>query len=68
MPGGPADRSLLSRIVQGSKSFKPRRRLLRITGSSVTDSPLGRLITVVFLISRLIEPTRTLSPAILKMR
>ena len=68
MPGGPADRSLLSKIVQGSKFFSPRRRLLRITGSSVTVSPWGSVMVVVFLMSGLMEPTRTFSPAMLKMR
>ena len=52
MPGGPADRSLFSRMVQGSKFFSPRRRLLRTTGSSVTVSPLGSSIVVGFLIVR----------------
>ncbi|MNV73884.1 hypothetical protein D3C71_1670560 [compost metagenome] len=61
-------RSLFSRMVQGSKSLRPRRRLVRTTGSSVTVSPLGNSISVGFLISGLMEPTRTLSPAMLKMR
>ena len=63
MPGTPALKSLLSRMVQGSKFFSPRRRLLRITGSSVTVSPLGNSTVVVCLISGSIEPMRTLRPA-----
>src|SRR3989344_3877206 len=42
--------------------------VVRTTGSSVTVSPLGSSISVGFLISGLMEPTRTLSPAMLKMR
>ena len=68
MPGTPALKSLLSKMVQGSKSLRPKRRLLRTTGSSVTESPLGRSNTVGFLISGLMEPMRTFKPAILKIR
>ena len=37
----PADRSLLSRMVQGSKSFSPRRPRVRSSGSSVSSLPSG---------------------------
>ena len=68
MPGAPAERSLFSRMVQGSKSFSPSRCLLRTTGSSSTDSPVGSWMVVGSLISGLMEPMRTFSPAMWKMR
>ncbi len=63
MPGAPAERSLLSRMVQGSKCFSPRRRLPRTTGSRHTVSPFGSSIFFGDLIAGSIEPTRTLRPA-----
>ncbi|MCY1365189.1 hypothetical protein D9M69_520250 [compost metagenome] len=68
MPGVPAESSLLSKIVQGSKFFRPRRRLERTTGSSVTVSPLGSSIFLGDLMAGSIEPMRTLRPAMWKMR
>ena len=68
MPGTPARKSLLSKMVQGSKSFTPRRPLVRTTGSSVMLSPPGSSMGVLFLMLGSIEPTRTLSPAMWKMR
>ena len=63
MPGTPALRSLLSRMVQGSKFFRPRRRLVRTSGSSITVSPPGSSMVVGALMSLDIEPSRTLRPA-----
>ena len=63
MPGIPADKSLFSKIVQGSKSLSPRRVSLRISGSMLMTSPLGTLKLVGSLISGLSEPKRTFSPA-----
>ena len=68
MPGVPADRSLFSRMVHGSKFLMPRRRLVRTTGSSVTVSPFGSSIVFGDLIAGSMEPTRTLSPAMWKIR
>ena len=63
MPGAPADRALLSKMVQGSKSLSPSRNWLRTTGSSVIVSPPGISKAVGSLMSGLTEPMRTLSPA-----
>ena len=68
MPGAPAVRSLFSRIVQGSKFLMPRRRLVRTTGSNVTASPLGSSMVRGDLMAGSMEPTRTFSPAMWKMR
>ena len=68
MPGAPADKSLLSKMVHGSKCFSPKRWRLRCTGSKVMCSPVGSSITVVSLTSGLTEPMRTFSPPMLKMR
>ena len=59
----PADRSLLSKMVQGSKFFRPRRRSVRISGSIVMLSPVGSFSVVGSLMSGLSEPKRTLRPA-----
>ena len=55
-------------MVQGSKCFTPKRRLVRTTGSSTTLWPVGRLISTGFFTSGLMEPRRTFKPDILKIR
>ena len=61
--GMPAERSLLSRIVQGSKSFRPRRPRLRTSGSTVRALPSGSGISVGVLIASSSVPRRTFRPA-----
>ena len=59
----PADRSLFSRIVQGSKSFRPRRLRVRTSGSTVRLVPSGSGTGVGAVIASSSVPRRTLSPA-----
>ena len=66
MGGMPADKSLLSKIEQGSKSFKPKRVLRnprRVRGSRTKRPPSGKSIAVGFFISSDKVPKRTLRPA-----
>ena len=59
----PADRSLLSKMVQGSKSFSPNRPRLRTSGSSVITVPSGSSSGVGAVIVSSSVPSRTFMPA-----
>ena len=61
--GSPAERSLLSRIVQGSKSFRPIRLRVRTSGSTVSELPSGSGTGVGAVIVSSRVPSRTFSPA-----
>ena len=63
----PADRSLLSRMVQGSKSFSPRRPRVRTSGSSFRLLPSGSATSVGAVMVSSSVPRRTFRPACVKI-